>query len=86
MFESSLRESIREKESSLECPVCFEIAAIPIYRCTKEHLICTKCRPKVIDCPVCRETYRAPPERHRFAEKMVEELKRLREQLAGILG
>ena len=86
MFESSLRESIREREFSLECPVCFEIADIPIFRCTKEHLICTKCRSMVRDCPVCRETYRGPPERHRFAEKMVEELKRLREQLAGILG
>ena len=86
MFERTIKESIREKESSLECPVCFEIADIPIFRCTKEHLICPKCRPRVRDCPVCRETYRGPPERHRFAEKMVDELSRLREQLAGILG
>ena len=34
-----LTKSIQEKESDLECPVCFETAEVPIYMCPEMHLI-----------------------------------------------
>ena len=34
-----LTKSIKEKESDLECPVCFETAEVPIYMCPEMHLI-----------------------------------------------
>ena len=52
-----LTRSIKEKEFGLECPVCLETADIPIYSCTKQHLICSLCRPKVKECPICKERY-----------------------------
>merc|ERR1712096_263142 len=52
-----LTSSILEKENDLECPVCLETATIPIYRCPESHLICSSCRPKVVECPECRLEY-----------------------------
>ena len=80
-FIKQKEETIEEKEASLECPVCLETADIPIFRCTKEHLICSKCRHRLSDCPVCRTTYQGDPERYRFAEKIVKELRKLKEDL-----
>ena len=34
-----LTKSIKEKESDLECPVCFETAEVPIFMCSEMHLI-----------------------------------------------
>ena len=34
-----LTKSIKEKESELECPVCFETAEVPIFMCSEMHLI-----------------------------------------------
>ena len=38
---------IKAKEQELECPVCLEVAAPPIFTCSDLHLICSDCRPKV---------------------------------------
>merc|ERR1711911_76842 len=81
IFIKETEESIKEKESSLECPVCLETADIPIFRCSKEHLICSKCRHRISDCPLCRETYQENPERYRLAEKILKEVGKMKEQL-----
>ena len=60
-----LSKSIREKAADLECPVCLEEAAAPIYSCPKVHLICSSCRPRVLLCPECRLEYGHTMEVHR---------------------
>ena len=75
-----LSSSIKEKEADLECPVCMETAEIPIYTCNQMHLICSKCRPKLDVCPVCRTEYQ-DMRRHRYAEKTAQEIKKLKEML-----
>ena len=44
------------------------------------HLICSKCRPMLDVCPVCREKYQ-DMRRHRYAEETAGELQELREQM-----
>ena len=78
--------AIREKESELECPVCLETAGGEIFSCVEQHLVCSQCRPRVTVCPQCRQPYPPTPIRHRYAEKMVGELERLREELGRISG
>ena len=39
---------IDAKEKELECPVCLEVASVPIFCCDDQHIICSDCRPKVI--------------------------------------
>ena len=78
-------EAIREKESDLECPVCLETAGGEIFSCVEQHLVCSQCRPRVVECPQCRQPYPPTPLRHRYAEKMVGELERLREELGRIV-
>ena len=39
-----LEDQIAAKQSELECPVCYEEAAPPIYTCVAQHLVCNKCR------------------------------------------
>ena len=82
-----LTSSILEKENDLECPVCLETATIPIYSCPESHLICSSCRPKVVECPECRMKYRDKKvlRRHRYAEKTATELERLKEERRKIL-
>ena len=80
---------IQEKEKDLECPVCLETAAKPIFMCPEMHLICSNCEPRmktnswseVRKCPQCRAVYRGPSRRHRFAEKTAEEVERLLKEL-----
>ena len=73
-------EAIRAKESDLECPVCLETPEGEIFCCVEQHLVCSNCRPNVRKCPQCRQPYPPTPMRHRYAEMMVGELKRLREE------
>ncbi|EDV28832.1 E3 ubiquitin-protein ligase SIAH2 [Trichoplax sp. H2] len=40
-----------------ECPVCYDYVLPPIKQCTRGHLICEKCRLKILKCPVCNETF-----------------------------
>ena len=39
---------IEAKEKELECPICFDVASPPIFRCDELHIICLDCRPKVV--------------------------------------
>ena len=78
-------EAIREKESDLECPVCLETAGGEIFCCVEQHLVCYQCRPRVVECPQCRQSYPPTPLRHRYAEKMAGQLERLREELGRIV-
>ena len=56
-------------------------AELPIYTCSQSHLICSNCRPHVNTCPVCRERYSDQENyrRHRYAERELEEMKKLKE-------
>ena len=42
-----LVETIEQKEAGLQCPVCLEVAAVPILMCPLQHLICSNCRGQV---------------------------------------
>ena len=78
------KEAIREKESDLECPICLEIAGGRIFCCVEQHLVCSQCRPRVVECPQCRQSYPPTPLRHRYAEKIAVELERLRENVSRL--
>ena len=41
---SLLDDQITAKRGELECPVCFEECAPPIYTCIAQHLVCAECR------------------------------------------
>jgi E3 ubiquitin-protein ligase SIAH1 len=43
--------------SQMECPVCMEYMRPPIMLCENGHNICNICRPKVRDCPTCRQQF-----------------------------
>ena len=74
-----LNESISAKKALLECPVCYEVASPPIHRCPKEHLICSKCLPRMNQkCPSCRTSI--PDNSYsifRIAEEIWKELQNL---------
>jgi len=78
-----LTSSIKDKENDLECPVCLETASVPIYSCPESHLICSSCRPRIAECPVCRTNYgdKEGMKRHRYAEKTAKELEKLKEEI-----
>ena len=95
----SIQRKIEAKEKELECPVCLEVASVPIYCCAEQHMICCMCRPKVklqscslltvvvfqvSVCPECRELYPKKPMRHRYAEKALDELSGLKQERARI--
>ena len=42
-----VNDQIEAKEKELECPVCLEVASVPIFRCEELHIICLDSRPKV---------------------------------------
>ena len=82
------QRSIEKKEEDLTCPVCLEVAKTPIYTCPDSHIICSACAtiPELKKCPECREDLPTPLKRHRFAEKIAEELEELvqaTDKLAG---
>ena len=82
------QRSIEKKEEDLTCPVCLEVAKTPIYTCPDSHIICSACAtiPGLNKCPECREDLPTPLKRHRFAEKIAEELEELlqaTDELAG---
>ena len=43
-YVSLLDEQIATRRKELECPVCLEEAAPPIYSCVAQHLVCGNCR------------------------------------------
>ena len=67
-------EAIKVKQSDLECPVCLETAEGEIFCCIQQHLVCSQCRPRVVECPQCRQPYPPTSLRHRYAEKSVGDL------------
>jgi len=81
----TLQRFIKNKLNVLECPVCLEEAAPPIFSCVEMHIICNSCMDHVERntnrCPVCRVSYGKKRMRHRFAERDSEELGQLREEL-----
>ena len=80
-----LQESLQEKEKELECPVCLETAEVPIFMCHESHLVCNTCLPKLKTCPECREKMPNPSKRHRYAEKQLEEAKKVQHKIDSIL-
>ena len=82
-----LVRSISEKEAELECPVCLRVveAGAAVFSCQQQHLLCAACRPRVTECPECREKFSQPPVRHRWAEKMAGDLHTQRRELAAQL-
>ena len=100
-FLQNINKKIEAKESDLECPVCLEVSAAPIFSCNEQHIICSACRPKVkikvgdtllilpmfqvSICPECREPYPEKPRRHRYAEKAALELEALILERAELL-
>ena len=60
-----ISQKILAKEQEVECPVCMELASAPIFMCQEQHLVCSSCRPRLRECPECREVYRGKPRRHR---------------------
>ena len=53
-----LSSYISSKESTLECPVCYSVPSLPIYRCPNNHIICKICLPRLSKkCPTCRTRY-----------------------------
>eukprot|EP00092_Neocalanus_flemingeri_P093837 GFUD01119304.1.p1 GENE.GFUD01119304.1~~GFUD01119304.1.p1 ORF type:complete len:296 (+),score=101.21 GFUD01119304.1:60-947(+) len=83
-----LERFIKEKVEDVECPVCWEESVPPIFSCKEMHLICCSCLEQVLTkgnkCPVCRVRYEGNRVRHRFAEKICEELRRMRKELADL--
>ena len=75
-----LDRTIAMKEEELECPVCYELPAPPIYKCPEDHLICNRCRPKLQQCPQCKLVYPHKYQVHRYAERDLMELKDLQRQ------
>ena len=73
-------DQIIAKRNELKCPVCLEVASTPIFMCSDQHLICSTCRPQLYRCPECRADYREKLIRHRYAEKTVEELEKLKDK------
>lgn len=41
----------------LECPVCLEYMLPPIVFCQNGHNICSICKPKLKECPTCRQQF-----------------------------
>ena len=79
---------IEKKEEDLTCPVCLEVAKTPIYTCPDSHIICSACAtfPELKKCPECREDLPTPLKRHRFAEKIAEELEELLQATDKLAG
>ena len=79
---------IEKKEEDLRCPVCLEVAKTPIYTCPDSHIICSACAtiPELKKCPECREDLPTPLKRHRFAEKIAEELEELLQATDKLAG
>jgi len=77
-----LKETIVEKETWLNCPVCLLTASPPIYKCTEDHLICSKCFPRVNNkCPTCRTEFTKKPAIFRLAEENWRVLQKLKGKL-----
>ena len=76
-----LESEIEDLEKELECPVCFNLATSPIFKCDDDHLICSSCKLKLMNCPQCREDYpKEGARRFRGAERQAENWKFARQR------
>jgi len=80
----ALEVQISDMSLELECPVCFEVCAPPIYMCLAQHPVCSGCRMDLKDCAVCREPYDQGLIRHRYAERDYEKLEEVRRRLLAL--
>ena len=96
-----INDQIEANEKELECPVCLEVASVPIFRCEELHIICLDCRPKVkkknnptdltrlflevSTCPECRRPYPRKALRHQYAERAAEELEELKKNRVSLI-
>jgi len=77
-----LMEVITQKEVDLQCPVCYLVSPPPLYKCTREHLICSKCFARVRNkCPTCRSGYSRDNKVFRLAEQNWRDLQKLKSKL-----
>eukprot|EP00092_Neocalanus_flemingeri_P015707 GFUD01017001.1.p1 GENE.GFUD01017001.1~~GFUD01017001.1.p1 ORF type:complete len:326 (-),score=103.14 GFUD01017001.1:29-1006(-) len=82
-----LSETVAQKKALLECPVCLNTASPPIYKCPSDHLICSKCLPRMNrKCPTCRTRYEYDGSKgsvtsFRLAEENYEELQKIKAKL-----
>jgi len=81
-FKDILMEAITQKEVDLQCPVCLLVSPPPIYKCTREHLICYGCFARVHNkCPTCRSGYSRDDKIFRLAEQNWWDLQKLKSKL-----
>jgi len=82
-FRKFLKETISKKESDLKCPVCYQVSPPPLYKCLKEHLVCSQCFPRVGNkCPTCRSSFSKNSDKiFRLAEENWRELQTLKSKL-----
>lgn len=77
-----IESEIEDLEKELECPVCFNLASSPIFKCEDDHLICSSCKVKLRSCPQCREDYpTGGARRFRGAERQAEKLEEKKNKL-----
>lgn len=53
---SSTITPTKDSANFFECPVCYEYVLPPILQCSNGHLVCSDCRPKLEQCPTCRDS------------------------------
>jgi len=80
-----LDRRIAKKETELQCPICYEISTPPIFTCPDSHLVCAHCKLRISRCSECNIPFEEPPKRHRYAEKIAEEIKELRKEREAMI-
>ena len=69
----SAQDLSKDVLEQLECPVCREYMQPPITLCANGHNICSRCKQKIQNCPICREPFFQT--RNRTLEKLAERVK-----------
>jgi len=86
LLQDFLELQISNREKDLECGVCQQLCQVPIYTCSEQHIVCSKCwEDKIMQdaadgdakCAECGVQYSKPPQHHHTLEKLHEELQQL---------
>ena len=74
---NAVLEVQQKAREELECVVCLEVPDGNVFSCSEQHILCSKCKQKIILlCPICRQNFtKTPPTRNKLAEKMILKLK-----------